>query len=901
MKKLRKLLCVGFAAIALSSLSVGIANLSTATAVAEEPITYTDVFTMDEGASVRKQFPVGIRFTTFVSNDVIEEGKELNRKFGTLVIPTDLIPDDQTLNINTTSAINIEATNWKVEGNDTTLWEYTGVVVGQDNKDLNVLLWDRELTAVGYYYDNDDESTIKYTADQIAPQARSLAQVAARALQEETPTYTLTHIVDTVVDSAKDTLSIPTTITENTALPSAINNVSIAWEITNGNEIASIVDNTINVVDPLMEGMLEVRATLTCGTANATKDFSIEVKKALSNATLSFADTTNRVSCDDDKQVWSQNGITFTNDKGASTTNVADYSNPVRLYKNSTVTIEGLGIKAIEFDCNTDDYATALSSSIPTADGVTVTTNDQVVKVTLDSATNSFTISSLGAQVRINSITVNPAEPTAAEKVNAEKAALTFEDATISIAEGETSGSLTLPVKPKTYNDVAITWSEVNDLENVTIEGDTLTVTNATEPFTFEITATFRLGEESAESSEYTITVEIIQGGGEEVTTITNTYTFSDYPAGTQYADNEAHVLDEYVTVTTTNCHFTSELRIYSSSTYNGYAIIKSAKAITKFSFNAGNRVDTLSVYGSIDGSTWTLIEDVSITSTSYEDYTVSADFSYTYLKLDVKGSNQVRVKSITLTMGELSDADQAAAQIAALTLEQDTIALVVDETTSDTLSLSDSYTWDIVGDVTGIEAAIENNTLTVTLPDTIANEAATFTVTIRATLYVGEAEATKDFTITVNVSPKPEEGGDEGGGEEAEPETVSTNIADYAAANGWSNSVKYTTINMDSNITVTASGTTNTGKYYTSGYEWRIYQTENPSIVIKAVEGKTIKSVKITYNISNTGILTLNGTTISSDDVVEVNANSITFGVGNSGTKTNGQVKITAIEVVYA
>lgn len=136
------------------------------------------------------------------------------------------------------------------------------------------------------------------------------------------------------------------------------------------------------------------------------------------------------------------------------------------------------------------------------------------------------------------------------------------------------------------------------------------------------------------------------------------------------------------------------------------------------------------------------------------------------------------------------------------------------------------------------------------------------------------------------------------GGGEDI---TVTTNIADYASNNSWTNGTKYTTINIDDNITATAAGTdSNTGKYYTSGTNWRLYQTGAATLTITAAETYTIKSVKITYTVSNTGILTLNGSNVTSETVVEVNANSITFGVGNTGTKNNGQVRVTAIEVVY-
>ena len=133
----------------------------------------------------------------------------------------------------------------------------------------------------------------------------------------------------------------------------------------------------------------------------------------------------------------------------------------------------------------------------------------------------------------------------------------------------------------------------------------------------------------------------------------TKTYTFSNYTAGTQYGKNEEHVLDENTIILTNNCHFTTELRIYSSSTYNGYAIIKSTNPIISIDFNAGDNTDTLVIYGSNDGgATWTEAAKVDVKS-SYADYTVELSTAYIWIKLDVYGSNQVRLKSITLTTGE--------------------------------------------------------------------------------------------------------------------------------------------------------------------------------------------------------------------------------------------------------
>ena len=128
---------------------------------------------------------------------------------------------------------------------------------------------------------------------------------------------------------------------------------------------------------------------------------------------------------------------------------------------------------------------------------------------------------------------------------------------------------------------------------------------------------------------------------------------------------------------------------------------------------------------------------------------------------------------------------------------------------------------------------------------------------------------------------------------------TVTNTIAEIADTNNWVNSTKYSSFALDSNIKVSSTGESNTGKYYQNGEDYRIYQSESGTITITAENG-SIVSVKITYTVGNTGVLTLNSTNVASDEVVTVNASSITFGVGNTGSVTNGQVRVTAIEVVY-
>lgn len=129
----------------------------------------------------------------------------------------------------------------------------------------------------------------------------------------------------------------------------------------------------------------------------------------------------------------------------------------------------------------------------------------------------------------------------------------------------------------------------------------------------------------------------------------------------------------------------------------------------------------------------------------------------------------------------------------------------------------------------------------------------------------------------------------------------VTVSIKDYATSNSWANGTKYPTIAIDSNITAEAVGGENTGKYYTSGNEWRIYQTENPTLTIKASTGYKLDSVTVSYSLKNGGTLTYGGNNIASKAAVTVDASEIVFNVGNTGSATKGQVKVTAITVSYS
>ena len=131
----------------------------------------------------------------------------------------------------------------------------------------------------------------------------------------------------------------------------------------------------------------------------------ISMVSMAAEATISFADVANRKTLTDNQQVWEQNGLIVTGNKSASTTNVADYSNPARFYQGSSLTIKcTLGnITKIVIDGNTAKPVEAIQTSI----GEEATIDGNIVTVIPKNQTSdTYVIEKFSAQVRINAITV---------------------------------------------------------------------------------------------------------------------------------------------------------------------------------------------------------------------------------------------------------------------------------------------------------------------------------------------------------------------------------------------------------------------------------------------------------------------------------------------------------------
>ena len=132
------------------------------------------------------------------------------------------------------------------------------------------------------------------------------------------------------------------------------------------------------------------------------------------------------------------------------------------------------------------------------------------------------------------------------------------------------------------------------------------------------------------------------------------TYTFANYAAGEQYAANEVHKLDNMVTVTTNDAHFTKQIRLYQQAennygpARNGTAIFETASAIKSLSINAGEKKVPIEVYGSTNGTDWVLITTITVETTEYVDFEITlGSTEYTYIKLAAI-AGQARVASVT-------------------------------------------------------------------------------------------------------------------------------------------------------------------------------------------------------------------------------------------------------------
>jgi len=121
--------------------------------------------------------------------------------------------------------------------------------------------------------------------------------------------------------------------------------------------------------------------------------------------TLVFdADKENRTEYSTQIQVWESEGVKLTNNKGESTTNVGDYGDPGRFYKNSTIIIEFPEMSKLIINADDSNNGAYAWDATLDAAGLTYTAADGVYTITFAEPTNSITLKTSN-QVRAYNIT----------------------------------------------------------------------------------------------------------------------------------------------------------------------------------------------------------------------------------------------------------------------------------------------------------------------------------------------------------------------------------------------------------------------------------------------------------------------------------------------------------------
>lgn len=498
------------------------------------------------------------------------------------------------------------------------------------------------------------------------------------------------------------------------------------------------------------------------------------------------------------------------------------------------------------------------------------------------------------------------------------KLGLDVESIELTAAGGEGSFTYTLS-NPKDDKTVSAT-KNVDWIENLAVNQETKTVSYTVATNTAEDSreGTITLSYEGAQSVNVTVTQEgkaseIVK---EETVIYQTAFNYpingSAYNSSSEYVGTDAAGTSwgiKYGNWNSSNC---AQLRVYSAGNFGSVYMKFDVANATRVTYKAkvSNTALKLNTYYSTDsGSTWTKVnssKDLTTSLVSYE-FTISdtGEYSKVRIKFEAAGTKpsssnyQLTIDDVTiygfLNGGETPEEPETPAEPIKLS------APVVKCSDSDITENSLKFTWDVVEHASKYVVTFDNGTpkeTTNTYYEAIGLNANTqYMISVKA---VGDEVnyTTSDAGTATGTTKEEQQSG--GGDDSAVPVTISKTISSIAQANSWSNEKQYKTVNLDNVITAAVTGGGNTGKYYTNGNNWRLYQTESAKLTITAIDGYTINSVKITYTNSNNGTLKSGSSQIKTATQYNVNASSVTYSVGNTGSATNGQVRVTAIEVVY-
>lgn len=125
--------------------------------------------------------------------------------------------------------------------------------------------------------------------------------------------------------------------------------------------------------------------------------------------------------------------------------------------------------------------------------------------------------------------------------------------------------------------------------------------------------------------------------------------------------------------------------------------------------------------------------------------------------------------------------------------------------------------------------------------------------------------------------------------------------ISSYATANGWTDGgTEYPQTIEQGGTTLTASSTSGQNGNYNT--QWRFYQARGGGLTVSVPGGHSLVSATFTYSVTNTGVLIApdGSTQLPSGTKCSLSGTSAFFTLGNTGSATTGQCRITKIVIEY-
>ncbi|MBO4623112.1 MAG: DUF5011 domain-containing protein [Bacilli bacterium] len=179
-------------------------------------------------------------------------------------------------------------------------------------------------------------------------------------------------------------------------------------DVANGHELVGVKVNGVDV--EAVEGVYTATIGGPTQIVVETKEEGAVEPEKVADFSFASASTGTMSTKTADKLEWVQGDVTFIANKDNSSTTCNSnsgepYVNPIRVYAKQSIEVHYNGLIKVVFNANSNDYATALkNSTFP--EGATVTVNAKVVTVVFAAPVDSFKVSNLSAQVRINSFEV---------------------------------------------------------------------------------------------------------------------------------------------------------------------------------------------------------------------------------------------------------------------------------------------------------------------------------------------------------------------------------------------------------------------------------------------------------------------------------------------------------------